>query len=391
MNLDLISKVRRQLVAQTGPGRTRRNRRRPARADIVNALCEAGAAPPDQPELLQLTEHVADNLTGAGPLQPLLDDTTVTDVVVNGTDGVWIDRGHGLETTTTSLGDDDTIRSLACRLAAAAGRRLDAGNPYADVRLPDGTRFHAVLPPIAARGPYLSFRTHRAKAFTLSQLVEVDTLTTDMAELLLRVVTGRLPFLVTGGTGTGKTTLLASLLSAADPTERIVIVEDAAELAADHPHTLTLEARPANIEGAGAVDLAALVRQALRMRPDRIVVGECRGAEVSELLGALNTGHEGGAGTLHCNAAADVPARLEALALPHGMPRAGLHAQLVAALRVIVHLRRKGPRRQVAEIALIDSGRSRGTQDLEVATAWTRHGPGPAAGVLERLLRERNT
>ncbi|GAB3226409.1 TadA family conjugal transfer-associated ATPase [Glycomyces halotolerans] len=390
MNLELIHRVRRQLAAQSEPGPDRRHRRRPATADIVKALRAAGAAPPDQPALLRLSEQVADNLTGAGPLQPLLDDATVTDVVVNGADGVWIDRGEGLETAAVRLGDNDTIRSLACRLAAAAGRRLDSGNPYADVRLPDGTRFHAILPPIAADGPYLSFRTHRSKAFTLSQLVEADTLTADMADLLLRVVTGRIAFLVTGGTGTGKTTLLSSLLSAADDTERIVIVEDAAELAPDHPHTLTLETRPANIEGAGTVDLAALVRQALRMRPDRIVVGECRGAEVSELLGALNTGHEGGAGTLHCNAAADVPARLEALALPHGMPRAGLHAQLVAALRVIVHLRRRGPGRQVAEIAVIDSGDTRGRHGLTVATAWTRHGPGPAAGILERLLRERH-
>lgn len=386
MNLELINRVRRQLAAQARPGRPRDHRRPAARADIVKALCAAGAAPPDQPALLALSTTLADNLNGAGPLQPLLDDATVTDVVVNGTDGVWIDRGDGLQAAAVRLGDAEAIRSLACRLAAAAGRRLDAGNPYADVRLPDGTRFHAVLPPIAAGGPYLSFRTHRAKAFTLSQLVDADTLTADLADLLLRTVTARLPYLVTGGTGTGKTTLLSSLLSAVPHTERIVIVEDAAELAPDHPHLLTLEARPANIEGAGAVDLAALVRQALRMRPDRIVIGECRGAEVSELLAALNTGHDGGAGTLHCNAAADAPARLEALALPHGMPRAGLHAQLVAALRVIVHLRRHGRRRRVEEIALIDT---RDTRGLGVATAWTRRGPGPAAGALERLLRER--
>lgn len=389
MNLELINRVRRQLVAQAGPGRARGRRGPAAKADIVTALCAAGAAPPDQPGLLELSAALSDDLNGAGPLQPLLDDTTVTDVVVNGTDGVWVDRGEGLQAAAVGFGDAEAIRSLACRLAAAAGRRLDAGNPYADVRLPDGTRFHAILPPIAVGGPYLSFRTHRTKAFTLSQLVEADTLTADMAELLLRVVTARLPHVITGGTGTGKTTLLSSLLSTVPANERIVIVEDAAELAPHHPHLLTLEARPANIEGAGAVDLAALVRQALRMRPDRIVIGECRGAEVSELLAALNTGHDGGAGTLHCNAAADVPARLEALALPHGMPRAGLHAQLVAALRVIIHLRRCGGRRRVAEIALIDSGESGHSSGLGVATAWTRHGPGPAAGALERLLRER--
>ncbi|THV27039.1 TadA family conjugal transfer-associated ATPase [Glycomyces paridis] len=383
MSFELLDKVRRQLAAQARPGRG------PATSDIVRALCATGAAPPDQGSLLHLSAALSGDLIGAGPLQPLLDDPEVTDVVVNGTGGVWADRGDGLHPVALRLGGADAIRSLACRLAAAAGRRLDTGSPYADVRLPDGTRFHAVLPPVAASGPYLSLRTHRSRAFTLTQLVEADTLTADLADLLLRIVKARLPFLITGGTGTGKTTLLASLLSSAPRHERIVIVEDAAELAPDHPHTLTLESRPANIEGAGAVDLAALVRQALRMRPDRIIVGECRGAEVIELLAALNTGHEGGAGTLHCNAAADAPARLEALALPHGLPRAGLHAQLVAALRVVIHLRRTGTGRQVAEIALIDSSLSPAGA-LSVATAWTRHGPGPAAGILERLLRERN-
>jgi pilus assembly protein CpaF len=388
MNLDLLTRVRRQLAAQTRPGAARGRARGAAKADIVRALCAAGAAPPDQASLLQLSAALSDDLIGAGPLQPLLDDPLVTDVVVNGAGGVWVDRGEGLRPAEVRIGHADAIRALACRLASAAGRRLDAGSPYADVRLPDGTRFHAVLSPIAASGPYLSFRTHRSKAFTLTQLVEADTLTADMADLLLRIVKAKLAFVVTGGTGTGKTTLLASLLSNAPKEERIVIVEDAAELAPDHPHTLTLESRPANIEGAGEVDPAALVRQSLRMRPDRIVVGECRGAEVIELLGALNTGHEGGAGTLHCNAAADAPARLEALALPHGLPREGLHAQLVAALRVIIHLRRTGGGRQVAEIALIETGNTR-AEGLTVATAWTRLGPGPGAGILERLLRER--
>ncbi|GAA2126147.1 TadA family conjugal transfer-associated ATPase [Glycomyces algeriensis] len=389
MNLELLARVRRQLAAQTRPAADRGRARGSTKADVVRALCAAGAAPPDQTSLLQLSAALSDDLIGAGPLQPLLDDSEVTDVVVNGTGGVWADRGEGLQPVSIRLGGPDAIRALACRLATAAGRRLDAGSPYADVRLPDGTRFHAVLSPIATAGPYLSFRTHRSKAFTLTQLVEADTLTADMADLLLRIVKARLAFVVTGGTGTGKTTLLASLLSQAPKEERIVIVEDAAELAPDHPHTLTLESRPANIEGAGEVDLAALVRQSLRMRPDRIVVGECRGAEVIELLGALNTGHEGGAGTLHCNAAADAPARLEALALPHGLPREGLHAQLVAALRVIIHLRRNGTGRQVAEIALIETGPTR-TEPLTVVTAWTRHGPGPGAGALERLLRERD-
>ncbi|MEU5154525.1 ATPase, T2SS/T4P/T4SS family [Glycomyces sp. NPDC021274] len=269
MNLELLARVRRQLAAQTRPGADRGRARGSTRADIVRALCAAGAAPPDQTSLLQLSAALSDDLTGAGPLQPLLDDPEVTDVVVNGTGGVWADRGEGLRPVSIRVGGPDAIRALACRLAAASGRRLDAGSPYADVRLPDGTRFHAVLSPIATSGPYLSFRTHRSKAFTLTQLVEADTLTADMADLLLRIVKARLAFVVTGGTGTGKTTLLASLLSNAPKEERIVIVEDAAELAPDHPHTLTLESRPANIEGAGEVDLAALVRQSLRMPKDR--------------------------------------------------------------------------------------------------------------------------
>jgi pilus assembly protein CpaF len=261
MSLELLDKVRRQLAAQSRPGG-----RDSTTAEIVRALRASGTAPPDQTSLLRLSEALSGDLIGAGPLQPLLDDPAVTDVVVNGPNGVWADRGEGLRPTDVRLGRADAVRALACRLAAAAGRRLDAGSPYADVRLPDGTRFHAVLPPIATAGPYLSFRTHRSKAFTLTQLVEADTLTADMADLLLRMVKAKLPFLVTGGTGSGKTTLLATLLSHAPQEERIVVVEDAAELALDHPHALTLESRPANVEGAGAVDLAALVRQALRIR-----------------------------------------------------------------------------------------------------------------------------
>lgn len=357
----------------------------PRRADIVQAVRDSAAAPPDNNALLRVSELVEANLIGAGPLQPWLNDPAVSDVVVNGDSGVWVDRGQGLELVPTAIGSRDDVRALACRLAASAGRRLDDGNPYVDVRLSDGTRFHAVLPPVACHGPYLSFRTHRSEAFTLQQLTSRNTFTKEMASLLQRIVRARLPFLVTGGTATGKTTLLASLLSLSQKSERIVLVEDAAELNPDHPHVISLESRPANIEGQGQVTLAHLVRQSLRMRPDRIVVGECRGAEVTELLTALNTGHDGGAGTLHCNRAGDVPARLEALTLPHGFSRDGLHSQLEAALRVVIHLRRQGSRRWVDEIGLLVPT----SEGMTVKRAFSATRPGPAFPALEQILAER--
>jgi pilus assembly protein CpaF len=257
-----------------------------------------------------------------------------------------------------------------------------------DARLPDGTRFHAVLPPIAGRGTCLSLRTFRPRAFTVAELVDAGTLAPGAAALLRAVVAARLAFLVTGGTGSGKTTLLAALLGLVPPVERIGLVEDAAELRPDHPHVVPLQARPANADGAGEVTLRDLVRQALRMRPDRIVVGECRGAEVVELLTALNTGHDGGAGTLHANSPADVPARLEALAATGGLGRDALHSQLAAALHCVVHVRRGPAGRVVDEVCVLRPG-----PDGRVApvAAWRRDGgPAPGAGFLGELLRRRD-
>src|SRR4029453_1947032 len=262
------------------------------------------------------------------------------------------------------------------RLAAAWGRRLDAGQPYADARLPDGTRLHAVLPPVATTGPYLSLRTFRQRPFDLDDLVRHGTVPSVVAPLLAAVVAARLAYLVTGGTGSGKTTLLATLLGLVPPTERIVLVEDAAELRPVPPHVVALQARTANVEGAGAIGLTDLVRQALRMRPDRLVVGECRGAEIVDLLGALNTGHDGGAGTLHANAPADVPARLEALGMLGGLPRAALHAQVLAARQVVGDGRRCDEGRVLESISVLLPA---GEQHLAmVVPAWQRgHGPGP--------------
>ncbi|GLZ80453.1 hypothetical protein Afil01_52600 [Actinorhabdospora filicis] len=327
-------------------------------------------------------------MIGAGVLDPLVCDPDVTDVLVNGPDEVWLDRGDGLERVPIDLGGAEAVRRLAQRLAADCGRRLDDAHPYVDARLADGSRLHAVLPPVAVGGPYLSLRMFRSRAFTLRELTGAGTLTEASAELLAALVTARLALLVTGGTGSGKTTLLSALLGLVPHTERIVIVEDAAELRPDHPHVLTLEARAANVEGAGRVGLRDLVRQALRMRPDRIIVGECRGAEVAELLTALNTGHDGGAGTVHANSAADVPARLEALALPHGLDRAGLHAQVAAALRMVLHLRRTPSGRVLHEVSLLRLAPD--GQSVRVVPAWRRDGGAvPAAPEVARLLRAR--
>ncbi|MFI7419212.1 TadA family conjugal transfer-associated ATPase [Nonomuraea sp. NPDC049684] len=306
-------------------------------------------------EILAVARALCADLIGAGPLEPLLARPDVTDVLVNGPREVWIDDGGGLRRTSVTFTDDGAVRRLAQRLAAAAGRRLDDASPYVDARLAGGVRLHAVLPPIASGGTCVSLRLPPRRTFTLSDLVSAGTIAPAAVPVLTATVDARLAFLVTGGTGTGKTTLLSALLSRADPAERLLLVEDSAELRPLHPHVVRLETRPANLEGAGGVGLRDLVRQALRMRPDRLVVGEVRGAEVVDLLAALNTGHEGGCGTLHANAAADVPPRLEALGCAAGLTREAVHSQLAAALDMVVHLTRtrSDGRRRVAEICLL--------------------------------------
>ena len=287
---------------------------------VAEALRETGR-PVGDAEVLAVYETLRRDVVGAGPLEPLLRTPHVTDVLVNGAEHVYLDRGQGLELTSVRLPDEESVRRLAQRLAALGGRRLDDATPYVDLRLPDGTRFHAVLAPLARPGTVISLRVPRRQAFTLEELVGRGTLDQASADLLDAIVAARLAFLVSGGTGSGKTTLLAALLARVGPGERLVLVEDASELRPDHPHVVALEGRPANLEGAGAVEVRTLVRQALRMRPDRLVVGEVRGAEIVDLLAALNTGHEGGCGTLHANSAIDVPARVEALALAAGLGR----------------------------------------------------------------------
>ncbi|WP_370545135.1 TadA family conjugal transfer-associated ATPase [Herbiconiux sp. VKM Ac-1786] len=280
-----------------------------------------------------------------GPLAPYLVDPAVTDLFVNGHRELWVDRGAGAarDPSWTCPGED-ALRAFAVRLVARGGRHLDEATPCVDVEV-EGVRVHVVLPPIAVGGTVISVRVPGTSRPDLDDLARRGLFGAGPAGLARRAfveqaVRDRVNLLVTGAGGSGKTTFLAALLGAADPADRLVVIEDVAELRVEHPHVVSLEARQPNLEGAGGIGLAELVRQALRMRPDRLVLGECRGAEIRDLLAALNTGHDGGAGTLHANAIADVPARLEALGALAGLDAAALARQTVSAVGLVLHLRR---------------------------------------------------
>jgi pilus assembly protein CpaF len=330
---------------------------------------------------------------GLGPLQQLIGTPGVTDVLVNGGEReagghrAWIDRGAGLEPVLVPIEGESEVRAIAVRLATAAGRRLDEAMPWVDARLPGGIRLHAVVPPVTPGGTHLSLRLLRGPRLDLPALVDAGTVPPAWSPVLRALVARRAAFLVSGGTGAGKTTLLAALLSLVPSHERIVLVEDVGELRPVHPHVVRLEARHANVEGRGAITLEDLVRQSLRMRPDRIVVGECRGPEVRELLAALNTGHAGGCGTVHANAAAELPARLEALGSLAGLPVQAVHSQAAAAFDAVLHLRRDGPGRRLVEIAMVAGAGA--AQEIVQGVAQGA-GPGSAAGlsVLPALIAD---
>lgn len=351
--------------------------------EVAGALRGLGYVVSDQ-AVRSTLEALRRGSEGAGPLESLLSLPGVTDVLVNGPDQVFVDCGTGLEQVESVFSSEEEVRRLAVRLAASVGRRLDEGSPFVDARLADGTRVHAMLGVIADAGTCLSLRVPTKRQLTLADWVRGRSLAPEAAGMLSWLIEQRRAFLISGGTGTGKTTLLGTLLGLVPARQRIVIAEDSRELSPDHPHVLRLEGRPANAEGVGAVTLTDLVRQALRMRPDRLVVGEVRGAELCDLLTALNTGHEGGCGTVHANSAADVPARLEALAALGGMPRPAVHSQVAAAVDALVHIRRlPDGRRWVHEIHLLQADQATGL--CVPVPAWTfppgrSPVPGPAAG-----------
>ncbi len=295
----------------------------------------------------------------------LLSGPGVTDVLVNGTQ-IWVDRGSGCERVEGDFADTGQVRRLAVQMAAAAGKRLDDSAPLVDGFLGETVRMHAVLPPLAKDGPIISLRVLRPGGMTMDELVARGTLSKDLAEKLGAAVRARLSMLISGATGAGKTTLLGALLREVPPDQRIVCIEEVTELLVGHPHLVHLQERQANIEGSGAVTLSELVRASLRMRPDRLVLGECRGAEIREVLTAMNTGHTGGFTTIHANSMSSVPARLVALGSLAGLDENAIEKQGATAFQMIVHMERgQDSRRRVAEIGVFA-----GSKEIKVASAW---------------------
>lgn len=322
-------------------------------------------------------------IAGPGPaLMELMSQEGVSDVLVNGI-SVWVDRRGRMERTQVEFSSPAQVRELAVRMAATAGTRLDEAMPIVDGTLPDGTRLHAVLSPPAVGGPLISLRTKRRTSFTLEELRQNGTCTGPMFDAIVGLVGARANVLLSGATGTGKTTLLSAILSKVDAGQRIICIEEVPELSPTHPHAVTMCQRGANVQGEGEVSLADLVRAAMRMRPDRLVLGECRGAEVRDVLTAFNTGHEGGWATIHANTAADVPARLVALGALAGMTDSTVHAQAAAALDAIIHVERRADgKREVTQIAVVEPG-----TPVRVLPALTLAGRGPGFAALQARLQ----
>ena len=373
---EIMAKVQRRLAEEPGQN---------SPTELAALIREEAVVISDL-DVLDIMRALRDETVGIGPLEQILAIDGVTDICVNGPEDIFFDRGRGLERASLTLGGEAEVRRLATRLAGSCGCRLDDARPFADghISRDDGTvlRFHAVLAPTANCGTCMSLRVLRNKTATLDQIQASGGVDGERAGVLKGIVDKRKAFLVVGGTGTGKTTLLAAMLAEVAAHERIVAIEDTVELTPAHPHVVNLTSRGANAEGAGEITIADLLRQSLRMRPDRIVVGEIRGAEVVDLLAALNTGHDGGAGTVHANSIEEVPARLEALAVLGGLDRNALHSQLAAAVDVVVVMRR-GPdgKRHVHQIGVLDGN------PVTPRVVWDAdHGPGDGYDVLVREL-----
>lgn len=305
-----------------------------------------------QTDLVDLVDEVLASIFGIGPLEELLLIPNLTDILVNRFDDVWIDRGNGLEKTQVQFSSEVAAQEFAKRIATRGHRRLDEAQPFVDIQTAAGLRFHAMLPPISLAGVAISIRTPARYPLTLEDMLAAGNLNQDTYLAINEIVDTQKSFIVSGGTGSGKTTLLAAMLAKVAPTQRIVLIEDSAELSISHPHVVSVQSRLANGEGAGGVAMTDLVRQALRMRPDRIVVGEARGSEVSDLLLALNTGHKGSATTIHADEAASVPTRIEALGLLAGLPREAIHAQMISAFDIVIQMKSgRNGKRGIAELA----------------------------------------
>ncbi len=352
----------------------------------IRALVEREAALLDPGTREALVARVAERSFGLGVLEPLLRDPAVDEIMVNGAGPVWVERGGRLERTDVRLASARALRDVIERILAPLGRRVDEAEPLCDARLSDGSRINVVIPPLAPDGPILTVRRFRARGLTADDLVAAGTWEPPLRELLARAVRARLSVLVSGGTGSGKTTTLNALSSFVSADERIVTVEDTLELRLQQPHVVRLEARPANVEGRGEVTIRRLVRNALRMRPDRIVVGEVRGGEALDMLAAMTTGHDGSLSTIHAGSPEEALRRLETLALMAGvgLPHAAIREQVADALDLVVHQARlaDGTRRvvAVAEVARVAAGAA--TREL---FAWRDGRPRWRAALSDRL------
>lgn len=302
---------------------------------IVRSLYPATS----QTELVDLVDQVLSAIFGLGPLEELLFLPNLTDILVNRFDDVWIDKGNGLEKTDVRFSSEAAAQDFAKRIATLGHRRLDDAQPFVDVQTDGGFRFHAMLPPICTSGVTISIRTPARISLSLEDMLDVGDLTTKDYQTICEIIDGQKSFIISGGTGSGKTTLLAAMLSKVPANQRIVLIEDSSELSIPHPHVLSIQSRLMNSEGVGGITMTELVRQSLRMRPDRIVVGEVRGKEISDLLLALNTGHKGSGTTIHADNAASVPTRIEALGLMAGLPREAIQAQMLCAFDVIIQMK----------------------------------------------------
>jgi pilus assembly protein CpaF len=341
---EVKNKIHLALVSELGPRLVE-----PGEGDLVRArveteirnqlLQEAGLSREDRN---RLAAEIADDIFGYGPLERLLPDATISEIMVNGPDDIWIERRGLLSRTGLTFTDDSHLRRIITKMVGQVGRRIDESSPMVDARLPDGSRVNAIIAPLSLSGPLLTIRKFARNRFAMSELIEIGTLSEDSADFLEKCVQADLNMLISGGTGSGKTTLLNALSAAIPDSDRIVTIEDAAELQLAQQHVLRLEARPKNIEGEGEIAIRDLVRNALRMRPDRIIVGEVRGAETLDMLQAMNTGHEGSLSTVHANSARDALSRLETMVLMAGyeLPLRAIRQQVSSALDMIIQLDR---------------------------------------------------
>lgn len=346
----LIAEVQRRLLAEhpdvvADPDPFRRRIR--LRGAIGALLCDRDL---DGASFAQVLLAVSDRIVGLGVLEPLLRDRSITEIMVNGCEAIYVERDGLLERVAASFPDDAAVRRVVDRILAPLGLRIDGSQPWVDARLPDGARVHAILPPLAVDGTTLTIRRFARTHPGLADLEANGSLSTRHGQRLRDAVAQRRNVLVVGGTGSGKTTLLRALCGEIEPHSRVITIEDTAELALQRPHVVSLEARPANTEGRGRVTIRDLVRQALRMRPDRLIVGEVRGEEVLDMLAAMNTGHDGSMSTAHANRADEVIARIEAMAAPAGIRPDALHRQIAAAIDLVVEVARTGRSRTVSSL-----------------------------------------